>query len=714
MRKQHSTRQWLVLGALTGCALVTHVSGCGGSGATASGGGLGQDGGLDGTSDGAEGSATSSSSGASEGGQDSATSGSSSGGDAAEDVSGEDVAEGGGSSGGDAGSDGNADAGDGFVACTPGSACVQDNGTGGICGSDGTCGACDSGGNSTGPDSSCTAAYGGTGNPYACAAGTCVAGNCSGPSDTYCASLGAGTPTCGFATPNVCGGCTSDGDCPSGDVCVAASFDAGVTRGACIAANQGGCGAAASNTSCPANPEDECCSGSCYSGNCCILSGSPTGCAGMAGTTCAANTPGETTGGGVCTSCTAVSGEPHYFVDPEHGDDTAGTGNGTQVGCAFKTITRALAVIGSSPLVGTEVIVLGGTLDAGAPVPVSAGEHFPIALGSNVTLTSQGGPVVVEVPSTGAGEGFVLSGNPSTITSGTGAAITIDGQNAAKTGLIAISGSASVAGISVQGFASAGILVATTGTTAAALTIGAGTSLSNNAGDGLLVQSGTATATGTSASTPILFNGNGMHGIRVTGSGVIAITGHPGATPPSTSDLVLSGNTTAGVWVENTTATTQSSLTGVVSTAGAANGIRIIPGSSVKVRGSWVLGNTDNGIDVENSTGSSTTVTNIDLGAAAGADAGGDAGQNTVQTTGSGANGGAGICFRLPTGTLGVTLKAEGNVFGAADCATTASTLVVGTNHACGGAGGVDVGGTISATTSLLGNKVDVTRCSYP
>jgi hypothetical protein len=748
MVRKNRVRGWLTLSALTGCAIASNVTGCGGSGTTATS--LTEDAGADSPSEGggsSSGDATASSSGGEDasssggdGGED--ATGSSSGGEAGEDSSsssggeagadsssssgGEAGADGSSSSGGEAGADGSsggsseagADAGDGSAPCVSGNACALGNGSNGICVS-GTCSQCDSGGSSTGPDSACSTAYSGT---YVCASGVCVQGNCSGPSDTYCATL-SGTPTCGFSIPNTCGGCTSDGQCASGHICVVDAFDAGEQLGACVSANQGGCGASSSNTTCPANPADECCAGSCYAGNCCIISSSPTGCAGLSGTTCAANSPSEVVGGGVCTACAAVTGNPYYYVDPEHGNDQAGTGSNSAVGCAFRTITRALQFIGGSPITGTQIIILGGTVDAGAPVTIpspsqdggASAERFPITLGTNIELTSKGGPVRIEVPA--ASEGFILSGASSMITSGSGSLITIDGQqNTANAGIVATSASATIAGITVQDFENEAVLVATTGAAGASLTIGANTSLSNNAGDGLLVQSGTATATGVTGE-PILFNNNGTHGVRVTATGIVSLTGQLGATPPTTATIVMQGNTTAGVWVENTTATTQSTLTGIASVAGAANGIRIIPGSNVKLRGSWVLGNAGNGVLVSNNAGTTTTVTNINLGNGV---AGGDAGGNTLQAV-TGGNGGAGICLDLPATATGISLNALGNTFGGVNCETTATTLtsgaltgVTGTGRACGG--GVDIGGTpLAATSSILvtANKINVSMCTY-
>jgi hypothetical protein len=749
--QKNRLRGWLTLSALTGCAVTAaNVTGCGGSGTTAISlsGDAGADGATDGSSGGGEdGNASSSSSGSSgggdattddggeDGGADAASSSSSGGSDAGDDTSsssggeggsdassssgGDSGADGGSSSGAEGGSDASVDAGadagsDGGNSCPDGAACSTGTGNG-IC-SGGACTACNGGTTAAGVSAACTTAYGGSANPYVCLAGSCVPGNCTTSAD--CASP-AGSPTCGFSTPNFCGGCSADSDCPSTDICVTAVFDAGAVQGTCVAKTAGGCpGATAS--ACPANPSDECCGGSCSVGNCCVGL-TPNGCNGAI-TTCAPETSGQTSGGGICTSCTAVSGAaPTYYVDPIHGSDTDGTGNvAASASCAFQTITRALQVIGATAPTNTTIDVVGGNVDAGVPVtvrgvtgtPTAGQERFPLTIGANITITNSSGPVTVEVPAAGTTtntEGFILSGAKSGIAGGT-SALTIDGQSHGATiGIVVTSGSASVSGVTVQSFEDEGILVTTSGAAAGALTIGASTTLTGNAGDGLLVTSGTATVTGV-ANKPITFSNNEAHGIRVSGSGIVTVTGDLGSTPPSTSDVVVTGNAVAGVWVQNTTATTRSTFTGVVSTGSTGgNGFRIIPGSSVRVRGSWVLGNTLSGIDVENTTGgNSTAIGNIDLGTGTG----GDAGDNVVQSASGNQNGSAGICLRLPgLSVTGVTLNALGNLFRSTDCRSTAGTLVTSTGRACTGA--ADVGGNIAATSAAAGNKINVSMCTY-
>ncbi len=599
----------------------------------------------------------------------------------------------------------------GAAACTNGSACSI-GAVNGVCVSS-NCVACDSGASSTGTDTSCTSAYGSGSSPYVCISGSCAPGNCT--TSSVCA---APTPTCGFSTPNFCGGCTNDSDCPGGDICNTKSGDA--DQGTCVAASAGGCTANQSDAVCPLNAGDECCRGSCYPGNCCIIASAGSGCTG-AGVACASQEPGETLGGGVCTTCQAVSGaSPVYHVDPVHGSDASGTGNNAaSPQCAFQTISRALQFIGASPQPNTTIDVVGAAggvaiTGVASGTPPAGQERFPITIPSNITLATSGGPVTIKVPAPGGAvaqtTGFILSGSPSAIQGGAGAALTIDGQSqSATTGVAVQSPEGSLAAVTIQNFARDGVDVADVGANPSALAIGAGVQSNGNKVDGLFVSGSSAATIIGSAAAPTEFNANGAHGIRVIATGVITVTGTLGATPPTGSTVIATGNAQAGVWVQ-TTAAVQSTITGIASTGSTAgNGIRIVPGSNVKVRGSWVLGNSHgNGIDIENIGGGAVaTVTNIDLGTAA------SAGGNVLQSiSGANPNAGAGICLKLPAATA-VQLSARGNMFqNGANCASAATVLKTATNHACGN--GADIGGSIVAFPGGTGDTIDVTMCSYP
>jgi hypothetical protein len=727
MLRMGRVRHWLALGTLTGCSVAINVTGCGGS--TSINNGTGGDGGAeaseDGSYDGGQDGSQGTSSGSSSSGAGSSSSGGGNGADTgASSSSGSSGATSSGSGSGSSGSgssgasssssssgggsDAGSDASDAAAGCTSGTACSVGN-VNGVCVA-GACAPCNGGTTSIGTDSGCTAAYGGLSNPYVCNAGSCEAGNCTASS-----ACSAPTPTCGFSTPNFCGGCTSDGQCAAGKVCATAP-GGGAAQGFCVSASAAGCGSGTG--ACPINPSDECCTGSCYPGNCCVIGGSPVGCSG-AGVACAPDTPGETTGGGTCTTCAAVSGaSPVYYVDPLHGSDSQGTGNNSvTASCAFQTLTRALQVIGTSPQPNTTIDVVGGTgvtvHGVATGTPAAGQELFPLTIRSNITVTTSAGPVTVQVPARGTGNptiGLVLSGNPSAIVGGSGAALTIDGQTqTANAGVEVLTTGATVSNVTIQNFLTAGVEVTNSGAAASALTIGAGARLMGNRGDGLLVQ-GTSTATvNVTSGAPVHFDNNGAHGVRVIGTGVVSLTGSVGANPPSTSTVVAQGNGAAGIWVQ-TTSSTQSTLTGIVSTGSTGgNGIRILPGSSVKVRGSWLLGNSQgSGIDVENNGGGTvTSVANIDLGTGA------SPGGNTLQAvSGMNPNGVAGICMRLPAAATTASLSAEGNVFRSTNCATAAGPLVTAANLSCGG--GADVGGTIVATSAMTGNKIDVTMCTVP
>ena len=615
--------------------------------------------------------------------------------------------------GADAGDSGTgADASDGGVAaCTNGSACSI-GAVNGVCVSS-NCVACDSGASSTGTDTSCTSAYGSGSSPYACVSGSCAPGNC-----TTSSACAAPTPTCGFSTPNFCGGCTSDSDCPGGDICNTKSGDA--DQGTCVAASAGGCTANQSDAVCPLNAGDECCRGSCYPGNCCIIASAGSGCTG-AGVACAAQEPGETLGGGVCSTCQAVSGaSPVYYVDPVHGSDASGTGNNAaSPQCAFQTISRALQFIGASPQPNTTIDVVGAAggvaiTGVASGTPPAGQERFPITIPSNITLATSGGAVAIKVPAPGGAvaqtTGFILSGSPSAIQGGAGAALTIDGQSqSATTGVAVQSPGASLAAVTIQNFARDGVDVADVGANPSALAIGAGVQSNGNKVDGLLVSGSSAATIIGSAAAPTEFNANGAHGIRVIATGVITVTGTIGATPPTGSTVIATGNAQAGVWVQ-TTAAVQSTITGIASTGSTAgNGIRIVPGSNVKVRGSWGSGQ----LARQRNRHREHRWRGRRNGHQHRPRHGGLRGRQrpSIHLRRQPERRG-GIRLKLPAATA-VQLNARGNMFqNGANCASAATVLKTATNHACGN--GADIGGSIVAFPGGTGDTIDVTMCSYP
>jgi len=606
--------------------------------------------------------------------------------------------------------------------CPEGTACTV-AGVAGVC-SAGACAQCDTepatgAGSSSGPDTACTGAYGGPTAPYVCTFGVCLAGNCNTNAD--CAE----TPdtTCGFSIPHVCGGCSNDSECYAGTVCNTMPGDP--LQGVCVAATvgcaagadagaDGGSDGGVTNVACSVNVSDVCCGGSCVAGDCCLPAASGDAVCGSS-SSCVAEMPGQTTGGGLCTSCQPVIGAPEYYVDPVHGSDALGTGNNAAAGdssasaaqCAFRTITRALEVIGASPPAGTVINVVndvGGTLvvpygvDAGTP----GAESFPIVLPSNVTLTNSGGAVTIEVPAAdgkkGLTTGFVFTGSACGIAGSASAALTVDGQNGTASSGVAVQASSSfLSNVAITSFAADGIDVSNHGLNGSALAIGAGVQSTGNGKAGIAITGSSSVAITGGASSPVAVSGNGTSGIAVSGAASLTIDGSPGATPPTTSTVVLASNQTAGISIATSTGAAQSVLKGVVCTASTSgDGLDIAPGSYVKVRGGWFLGNSSgNGIAIQNPKGASgSSIASIDLGTA------GDPGDNTLQApTGGAVNKGAGICLSIAADADQV-LAAEGNVFGgttsAIDCAGPGE-FVLHVANGLGCVGNADVGGSIGA-----------------
>jgi hypothetical protein len=602
-----------------------------------------------------------------------------------------------------------ADANDAGAVCGDGAAsapCVNPStGANDFC-TAGVCSAC----TDVTDDSTCKAAYGSAGHPYLCLAGACAPGECRTSAD--CATNASGT-LCGVTTPNVCGKCTADTQCAK------ASADGGslicdTATGACVAPT---CtpGTGDPPTVCIANPSDVCCAtNTCTPGTCCPGAAGDTFCAlalDAAAATCSAKTL-------TCTTCPAVTGNV-YAVDPANGSDQTGNG-GSTAGCAFKTITRALQVVGA-PAEPTTISVLG-------PSTVSTGETFPLILPDDVSVTTSGGAVTVDVP---AGKsGFTLSSPNSSIYGGTGAALTISGQgNTATNGIVATTGSAAtteISNLTVTGFEDDGILVQFAGI----LTIGEGvTSTLNGTAttattrhDGLHVTgTGNAIINVPQGSTPTHFDGNTNHGILVDGSGSITLTGSVINATAGTGTVTANGNYAAGLWVAQTAGTVAApapvnSVNGLVAFGNTdGNGIRIVPGSALKLRNSATLGNEASGINVSNEAafGGSNDITHIDLGSPATADAGADYGNNALQEAlgAAGHNTGVGICLDVRAN--GGTLLAAGNVFGTTNCAAAlgdAGAPVLTSNATCGA--GADLG--IMVAGGGGGNDINVTQCTHP
>ncbi|MDP9001458.1 MAG: hypothetical protein M3O46_15260, partial [Myxococcota bacterium] len=410
----------------------------------------------------------------------------------------------------------------------------------------------------------------------------------------------------------------------------------------------------------------------------------------------------------VCTVCAQVpSGTPSYLVDPNSGSDVGGTGDNTTAGCAFRTIKRALQVIGT-PLTATTITVLG-------PATVNAGETFPIVLPANVSVTTTGGSVQVDVPAGVAGVNLSQIGTA--IGGGTGAPLTIGGPhggvNDATFGIVVGTGTGVTTGNSPQvsevrltNFLNDGIIVQGTGIAR----IGAGVTSTLNGRAGLHVtDTGRAIVDVASGATPTHFDANSTHGVLVDSGGSIRITGTVTDATGGVSTVTTSRNFFAGVSIQQTAAAPPANtITGLASFASPnGNGIRIVAGSNVRVRDSISLNNQLSGVFVTTGGTTSNDISNIDLGT--GVDAGGTFGGNTFQEPFSSParNTAAGVCLSVMPNAG--SLHAAGNVFGAVNCATTAGTLTLDLggcdNSMCTG-GVCDLG--IVTTT---GNDIDVSMC---
>jgi len=249
------------------------------------------------------------------------------------------------------------------------------------------------------------------------------------------------------------------------------------------------------------------------------------------------------------------------------------------------------------------------------------------------------------------------------------------------------------------------------------LSIGAGVT-STGSPDGLHVTgNGTPSVTINvpSGGAATHFDTNTVHGILVSNSGSISLTGAVTSTAaPPVGTITTSHNTAAGIWVEQTPGTPpQNTITGLVSYANTGNGLRFVGGSNVKLRGSVSLGNAASGVIVSAGAAAagaaSNDISKIDLGDPS--DAGGSIGGNTLQAPfGAGQNGNAGVCLAMRANAG--TLSAAGNAFSTLNCAT-ATTNVFTNKAGCGNACAAnatvcDIG------FAGVGNDVNVSLCMHP
>ena len=419
-----------------------------------------------------------------------------------------------------------------------------------------------------------------------------------------------------------------------------------------------------------------------------------------------------------CAACDARNGAM-VVVDPVNGADSANTGSGAAGGtatgtCAFKTIGYALGHLGGATVVNV--------LPTGVVSVATNGETFPIGVPANVTIKGSGGTVTVrDVATSSGGVAFNLASAGSSLSN-----LLINGGTTGVHGVVVAAGAVGTIGdVEVTGFAAAGVRAE-----GGALTITAGTNIHDN-GTGTSELSGLhvlndaqVTVTGTGAQ--IQFNNNGQNGILVDGSGAakLMVTGTPSSATAGT--VVANSNGIDGVEIAQTGATPSLiTLTGLVAASNTQDGLRVFGGSNVRVRGSMLLGNMHDGVNVATSSGAAPAphpddVSTIDLGTNTTTNAG-----NNVFQSSSTPNGFAGVCLNI-TRNQNQTLNAQGNTWidaasdagGASiDCASVAGTLTEATavapSRPC--AGGVDIGGTgLNAPTITPGtsNAVSVQKCT--
>jgi hypothetical protein len=436
-------------------------------------------------------------------------------------------------------------------------------------------------------------------------------------------------------------------------------------------------------------------------GDCCVDND-----CGSAGTACVSHT---------CTACNAVSGNK-WYVDPVNGNDLTATGSGKSgtivaAGCAFKTITQAIAHMPATPFAGSQIIILGA---AGTTTGLASGDTLPLILPTNTTLTTSGGPVTITVPAAG---GFRLNNDNSGISGGTGAALVLDGNNhTGSIGILVSPGTATftanVSNVTVQNTSSDGIRV-----TAGTLTVGAGVVVTGSNADGIRISGGAANINNP-AGTQTLFANNASHGIEVSGTGSVSVTGTPGTPVPSNSGTVVAtGNTTAGIRINQTPGAAglvTNTINGLVSWQNSNYGMRLFGGSKVKVRNSQFLGNTQYGVIVGSGANSvaGNDLSGLDMGSA------GDPGKNYVQVPlgAAGLNASGGLCVALTACTAGClaggplteNMAAQGNFLVSAagnlqvDCSTSTTAITKGT---CGGlrSDGINAAAGITTTVDIAG-----------
>jgi len=440
----------------------------------------------------------------------------------------------------------------------------------------------------------------------------------------------------------------------------------------------------------------------CTAGNCCA----DADCAGLGSVYRCVNNS--------CTGCAAVTGNK-YYVDPLNGDDSTATGSGVVNGvanpsCSFRTVTRALQVVGGFAAAGTQIVVVGRN---GQTVTLDATEVLPIIVPANVTVATQAGPIRVNLPASsdvnlGNVGGFQLGGDQATIAPDPAAPITIDGGSNSSGIAIGVSPgagkSAALSYVNVQNTGGHGIVVSngTLSIGQGLVVTGAGTALKRR--DGLNIAGGLVNIMVGNGQAPTLFNNNSQHGIYVFGTGVINITGFPLTVPAPNGQgtVVATGNAFAGLRIfEAPGAAGMSTINGFVAWQNAQNGLRLYGGEKVKVRNSVFLANVLNGVYVTgyDASAAGNDLSQVDLGSVS------DAGRNVLQASVGSMPDLAGLCVGMSPSRGLLTLSARGNIFaGPTDCTTSTAGIV--RSAVCGGF--VDLG-VVSASGTTV--NVDVAGC---
>jgi len=378
----------------------------------------------------------------------------------------------------------------------------------------------------------------------------------------------------------------------------------------------------------------------------------------------------------VCTPCDAVtysSGSTVYFVDPANGNDSNGTGSAKSGGqaanaCAFKTITRALQVIGSPTQASGVIVKLKG--NAGA----ATGEAFPISVPQYVVIQGATAPVTVTLAA--AKGGFEFVGTGSTLKD---LVLEGGGNSGVAVRLATTDLSATLDGVTIQNTAATGvdILAGTLNLLAGTTVQLAGTTASRQ--EGITVE-GTGKLVAKLTTGRVSVIKNTAQGIHVLERGSVdlegAVTSNTSATPTTfAGTIVVSQNNDANIELNQTGTTPRplNTIKGVLATGSVnSDGLLILAGTVASVRRSVFVGNGQNGIRLLHTNTRANgvnDVSNIDLGKT------NDPGLNVLQGANDQLNNkGAGICIDIdPAQTQAI--NAQGNLFAVADCSTTTATL---------------------------------------